>query len=146
MRRAGRYTAHMARIPDVQVRLRIDFTSGASFGPGKVALLERIASSGSLSQAARELGLSYRRGWVLLNDLNQAFGEPVVVTATGGAHGGGAKLTALGEDLIARYRSVEQAAEKAAVSAFRRLASDAGGKRAAASPLRRPMSRKVATR
>jgi len=131
-----------------RLSLRVDLSSpeAGRIGPGKVALLERIASSGSLSQAARELGLSYRRGWVLLNDLNQAFGEPVVVTATGGAHGGGAKLTALGEDLIARYRSVEQAAEKAAVSAFRRLASDAGGKRAAASPLRRPMSRKVATR
>lgn len=136
----------MARIPDVQVRLRIDFISGVSLGPGKIALLERIAAVGSLSQAARDLGLSYRRGWVLLNDINDAFGAPVVVTATGGAHGGGASLTPLGEDLIARYRAVEQAAEASAARAFRGVGGKAAPRRGAAASIRRPLSRKAKAR
>ena len=82
-----RYTRGMVKDTRVHVHMRIDFAGGASVGPGKIALLERIVVAGSLSQAARDLGLSYRRGWLLLNDLNQSFGEPVVVTATGGAHG-----------------------------------------------------------
>ncbi len=91
-----------------QVRLRIDFDAGASIGPGKVALLEQIDHCGSLSQAARDLGLSYRRAWNLLDDLNHAFAEPVVATVTGGARGGGARITALGRQIVERYRKVEK--------------------------------------
>ena len=126
--------------PDlIHTRIRIDFTAGPSIGPGKIALLERIEACGSLSQAARELGLSYRRGWLLLNDLNQSFGEPVVVTATGGAHGGGAQLTPLGHQLIERYRKAELAAQKAVGREFRKIA--AAGPGTAGGSLRRPLSR-----
>jgi molybdate transport system regulatory protein len=124
------------------VRVRIDFDSGSSLGPGKVALLERIGVCGSLSQAARELGLSYKRAWNLLDDLNHAFAEPVVATATGGARGGGALVTAFGRQLIARYRKVEAAAEGAAKRQFRTLlVPKRAGAAPAAGSLRRPLAR-----
>ena len=129
----------MVKDTRVHVHMRIDFAGGASVGPGKIALLERIVVAGSLSQAARDLGLSYRRGWLLLNDLNQSFGEPVVVTATGGAHGGGAQLTPLGHQLIERYRKAELAAQKAVGREFRKIA--AAGPGTAGGSLRRPLSR-----
>ena len=64
----------------IDVRLRIDFGPSSALGPGKIALLEEIALGGSLAQAAKELGMSYRRAWGLLQDLGQAFGEPVAIT------------------------------------------------------------------
>lgn len=93
------------------VRLRIDLAPGSSIGPGKIALLEHIEASGSLSQAARELGMSYRRAWLLLDDLNHALGEPVSTASIGGAGGGGARLTDFGRKLIAAYREVEHASQ-----------------------------------
>jgi len=93
-----------------QLRLRIDFAPGCSVGPGKVALLEAIQRSGSLSEAARQLGMSYRRAWLLLDELNRSFTEPVVTTAVGGANGGGAVLTPSGLRLIEAFRVVEREA------------------------------------
>ena len=140
-------TAHgrlrfMAAANTAHVRVRIDFDSGPSIGPGKVALLERIGVCGSLSQAARELGLSYRRAWNLLDDLNHAFAEPVVSTATGGAHGGGAQLTRFGKELILRYRKIESAAESAASRQFKTLRVPKRSPAAASGgTLRRPLAR-----
>jgi len=92
----------------LQVRLRIDFGADNAVGPGKIALLERMRASGSLSQAARELNMSYRRAWQLLESLNAAFQEPVIVTSVGGKGGGGSTVTELGEQLIGAYRRLEQ--------------------------------------
>ena len=132
----------MAASSNAHIRVRIDFDSGSSLGPGKIALLERIAVCGSLSQAARDLGLSYRRAWNLLDDLNHAFAEPVVATATGGAHGGGAQVTDFGTALIGRYRKVEAAAEVAAKRQFRMLrVSKRPPAASAAGSLRRPLAR-----
>src|ERR1039457_539977 len=100
----------MMGTPRLDIRLRIDFGPTASIGPGKVALLEHIDRVGSLSQAARELGLSYRRAWQLLDDLNHSFTEPVASASVGGAGGGGVQLNAFGKALIAAYRDVEHAA------------------------------------
>jgi molybdenum-dependent DNA-binding transcriptional regulator ModE len=69
---ADHWATPMPKIAAVHVRIRVDFDSGASIGPGKVALLEQIAAHGSLSQAARVLGLSYRRAWLLLDDINHS--------------------------------------------------------------------------
>jgi molybdate transport system regulatory protein len=91
----------------IKVRLRIDFSGACSVGIGKIQLLEGIATSGSLSQAARTMGMSYRRAWLLLADLNESFDQPVATTMTGGSGGGGAVLTALGKRLIADYRRLE---------------------------------------
>jgi len=92
---------------DLKIRVRVDFGSQCSVGVGKIELLEGIARTGSLSQAAREMRMSYRRAWLLLADLNASFDSPVARTATGGAGGGGAVLTPFGEQLVAGYRKLE---------------------------------------
>ena len=93
-------------------RLRVLLGSATAIGPGKADLLEAIESTGSISAAAREMGMSYRRAWQLVDTMNQSFREPVVDTATGGSGGGGARVTSFGQDVLARYRAMEaQAAE-----------------------------------
>ena len=94
--------------------IRIDLASGARIGPGKVALLEEIARSGSISAAGRSLRMSYRRAWELVEDLNAHLGTPVVATAAGGAGGGGARLTEAGHAVVNAYRALSEAAETAA--------------------------------
>ncbi len=100
------------------VRFRLDLDTRSSVGPGKIALLEQIGRVGSLSQAARELGMSYRRAWLLLQSVNQAFRGPVVTLRTGGPGGGGARVTALGTTVIHAYRSLEQRFQRQAEQAF----------------------------
>lgn len=90
-----------------RLSIRVDLDSGARIGPGKVAVLEEIARSGSISAAGRGLHISYRRTWELVEELNAAFGGPVVTTAAGGSGGGGARLTELGEAIVSRYRAIE---------------------------------------
>jgi molybdate transport system regulatory protein len=92
---------------EVRLTVRIDFGADGALGPGKVRLLEAIHKTGSISQAGRSLGMSYRRAWLLVDDLNQCFREPVVTTQPGGVRGGGAALTRFGRELIKRYRSIE---------------------------------------
>ena len=96
-----------AKITYPSIRFRIDFGSKSGVGPGKIALLEQLEYCGSLSQAARNLNMSYRRAWQLLESLNSSFVEPLVLTSTGGRGGGGAKLTLLGERLIHVYRAFD---------------------------------------
>jgi molybdate transport system regulatory protein len=97
------------RAPSLNDRLsiRLDFASGARIGPGKVAVLEEIARSGSISAAGRALHMSYRRTWELVEDLNRSLGTPVVETAAGGSGGGGASLMQAGKTIIERYRAIE---------------------------------------
>src|SRR5260370_36356664 len=97
-----------------RIKVTIVFESGARIGPGKAALLESIRDTGSISAAARDMGMPYKRAWVLLDSMNRAFKELVVEAATGGAHGGGAVLTPFGADVLARYRRMLFAAERAA--------------------------------
>ncbi len=89
------------------ISIRIDLAHGGRIGPGKIAVLEEIARAGSISGAARALGMSYRRAWVLVEQLNALFAAPVVDTAAGGSGGGGAVLTAPGQALVACYRAIE---------------------------------------
>jgi molybdate transport system regulatory protein len=90
-----------------RLSIRLDLASGARIGPGKVAVLEEIARSGSISAAGRALHMSYRRTWELVEDLNRSFGTPVVATAAGGSGGGGAVLTTAGKVIVERYRAIE---------------------------------------
>jgi len=113
-----------------RVRLRIDFPSGHSVGPGKVDLLEAIAAEGSLSAAARSLGLSYRRAWLLLDDLNASFSERVVATAAGGARGGGTQLTGFGRRLVKAYRALEVRTNRAVAALEPALAAGADARAA----------------
>ena len=107
------------------VRFRVDFGRDAAIGPGKIALLEEISRAGSLSQAARDLGMSYRRAWLLLASLNTAFREPVAVTATGGRGGGGAQLTPFGRELVSLFRAFERDTQARAAGAFKAITSKA---------------------
>jgi molybdate transport system regulatory protein len=90
------------------VRFRIDFAEHSSIGPGKIRLLEAIRDSGSLSQGARDIGMSYRRAWLLVESLRQSFREPVTVSSTGGKEGGGMMVTEFGDALIESYRRLER--------------------------------------
>ena len=98
----------------IRLTVRVDLGSGRALGPGKIRLLEAIDRSGSISEAGRSLKMSYRRTWLLVDDMNGCFRGPVVATKPGGAHGGGAELTALGQELIKKYRSIEAEATSAA--------------------------------
>lgn len=94
--------------------LRVEFDPAGRIGPGKILLLERIGETGSISAAGRALGMSYKRAWALVDELNQCFGRPVVTTQMGGKAGGGSLLTAFGRDVIAHYRAIESKANQAA--------------------------------
>ena len=97
-----------------RLSIRVDLASGARIGPGKVAVLEEIDRSGSISAAGRALGMSYRRTWDLVEDLNRSLGGPVVATSAGGSGGGGAVLTEVGRAVVDLYRSIEADAVRAA--------------------------------
>src|SRR6266567_4122306 len=90
-----------------RLNIVIDLASGLRIAPGKVALLEEIARSGSISAAGRALRISYRRTWELVEELNTGLGTPVVATAAGGSGGGGTVLTPAGKAVIERYRAIE---------------------------------------
>jgi molybdate transport system regulatory protein len=94
--------------------LRINLDPEGRIGPGKIALLEEISSSGSISAAARAMDMSYKRAWDLVDDLNRLFGKPLVSARTGGKSGGGAALTPLGQSVVTRFRAIENAAVAAA--------------------------------
>ena len=94
-------------------RVRVIAGNQIALGPGKVNLLEEIDRSGSISKAARELGLSYRRAWTLVDTMNKSFKSSLVEGSAGGKKGGGAQLTPLGKKMAKVYRSMESKAEKA---------------------------------
>jgi molybdate transport system regulatory protein len=104
-----------------QLSIRIDLPSGARIGPGKIALLEAIRSAGSISGAARSIGMSYRRAWLLVDELNRTLRQPAVTAETGGQHGGGAMVTAVGEQVVQLYRSIEAHARAASGGEFRAI-------------------------
>lgn len=101
----------MARYPGLM--LRVLASDHPAIGPGKAQLVALIDSTGSISAAAREMGMSYRRAWQLVEALNASFIEPVVVTAVGGKRGGGAVVTEFGRTLVAQFRAMEDKASAA---------------------------------
>jgi len=101
--------------------LRVLGERGPAMGPGKAELVARIAASGSISAAARDMGMSYRRAWQLVEALNRAYREPVVTTAIGGTRGGGAQVTAFGKRLVTLYRAMEDKASAAIAADLRRF-------------------------
>lgn len=89
------------------ISLRLDLGRGKRLGPGKIALLEAIRRQGSIAKAGREFGMSYRRAWLLVDELNRMFAAPLVETRGGGQGGGGAVLTGEGERIVTLYRAIE---------------------------------------
>ncbi len=111
----------------IRPRVRILIGSATALGPGKVDLLQAIASCGSISAAARRMGMSYRRAWMLVATMNRCFHGDLVTTSTGGPGGGGAKVTPLGREVLSRYREMEAKAEACVsdeVAAFAKLMAD----------------------
>ena len=96
-----------------RLKIQIDFPGGARLGPGKVALLEAIDAEGSLSRAAERMNISYRRAWLFMQQINQAFDEAAVATPEHGHGGGPARLTPFGRELIRHYRVMEEEAGRA---------------------------------
>jgi len=114
-----------------KLTIRIDLSDHGAIGPGKIRLLELVGESGSISAAGRAMNMSYRRAWMLIDNLNRCFRSPVVETQLGGTRGGGAVLSALGHDVIARYRAIERAATKATAAELAALDSAQAARRAA---------------
>lgn len=98
------------------IRARLMSGDDIAMGPGKLDLLMAIAETGSIAGAARKMEMSYRRAWLLVDTMNRCFESPLVASSAGGAQGGGAHLTSLGEEVLSLYldlqKSLEQAAEK----------------------------------
>jgi molybdate transport system regulatory protein len=99
-------------------QIRIMFRKAIAMGPGKADLLKAIESTGSISAAARQMDMSYRRAWLLVDTMNQCFRTPLVETATGGSRGGGARVTEFGKEILERYQRMEA---KATASVAREL-------------------------
>nr|WP_232450933.1 LysR family transcriptional regulator [Burkholderia ubonensis] len=98
--------------PSVSFRMRIRKGDTVALGPGKVALLEAVREHGSISAAARGLGMSYRRAWLLIDELNRSLTSPATMSEQGGHSGGGCTLTPVGEEIVRLYRSIELQAQK----------------------------------
>jgi molybdate transport system regulatory protein len=108
-------------------RLRILMGAAVALGPGKADLLDAVEHAGSISAAARTMGMSYRRAWVLIEAMNRDFKEPLVETSAGGSGGGGAQVTEAGNEALRRYRAMEDkasAAVKKEMSAFADLLNE----------------------
>ena len=110
-----------------RLTIRFDFDSGRRLGAGKIALLEAIDKTGSISAAGRAHAMSYRRAWLLVDELNQLFTAPVVSAHHGGARGGGAALTEQGRRIVALYRDAEAKMQAAAQREIEAIERDLAG-------------------
>ncbi len=127
-----------------EIRFRIDFDDHCSVGVGKIRLLEAVEHTGSLSQAAREIAMSYRRAWLLVDSMNAEFDTPVISASVGGSGGGGAKVTSFGRELIEAYRSLEARLTSLTADCMSRVAAHAVGRRGestARTPSRKSIAR-----
>ena len=109
---------------DAAIRIRITRGEDIAIGQGKADLLESVLETGSISGAARRQGMSYRKAWLMVDEMNRCFREPVVVATKGGPQGGGAVLTDTGREALSRYRIIQKHAEaaiEAELKAFRDL-------------------------
>ncbi len=107
--------ARRAHSTEIQVgaRLRIVLGEDIAIGPGKADILEGVRETGSIAAAGRRLGMSYKRAWLLVESMNRCFKKPLVEAIKGGRAGGGAHLTAMGEEVLRRYRAMQTSAAAA---------------------------------
>lgn len=119
-----RATAPARRTKDagrLRARLRFVLEPDIALGPGKADMLEQIRETGSISAAGRLMGMSYKRAWLMVESMNRCFRRPLVEAAKGGTRGGGARLTPVGEEVLAQYRRMEAKAAKAIQAELRAL-------------------------
>ncbi len=108
---------------ELRPRLRVLCGAEIALGPGKVELLELLAQTGSIMEAARKMGISYMRAWTLLRTMNACFQEPLVTASRGGRAGGGAQLTKTGRRALALYHEMNERCVKAARFEWKELRS-----------------------
>lgn len=106
---------------DIRFSLRIDLVPGTRIGPGKIALLKAIGITGSISAAARSMGMSYRKAWLLVDEINSVLRTPAVDAAPGGSGGGGAIIADVGQEIIDLYHAIELRTQDAARSEIRTI-------------------------
>jgi molybdate transport system regulatory protein len=134
-------------VATARLTLRVDLDEDRAIGPGKIRLLEAIRDTGSITKAGISLGMSYRRAWLLVDDMNNCFREPVAAAHAGGSHGGGAALTPFGRNLIDQYRAIEAEAHSATAPRLRELeaackaAEISAPTKSSAAPRRRTIAR-----
>ena len=114
-------------VATARLTLRVDLGEERAIGPGKIRLLEAIRDTGSITRAGIALGMSYRRAWLLVVDMNNCFREPVIAAQAGGSHGGGAALTPFGTRLIDQYRAIEAEAHAATAARLSELGAACRG-------------------
>lgn len=112
----------MPRRPTPILRFRLLLDAEHAIGPGKADLLDAIAATGSIAAAGRTMGMSYKRAWQLIDELNHSFAAPLVASSKGGKRGGGAVLTAMGERVLAAYRAIDYKAQTALAAELKALA------------------------
>ena len=94
-------------VPVARLRMRVMSGESIAIGPGKIEVLEAIRDTRSITAAAKAMGMSYRRAWMLVDEVNRSLKHPAVASATGGDRGGGSELTEVGELLVRTYRKIE---------------------------------------
>lgn len=104
----------MADEPILKLKIQLFCGNEIAMGPGKADLLDAIRAQGSISGAGRAMGMSYRRAWLLVDAMNRCWKRPLVETSPGSAHGGGARITPFGEDVLTRYRALQAGIDAAA--------------------------------
>ena len=109
-------------LPRLKLKLQLD-NNDTLIGPGKIALLKAIQKEHSLSQAAKSINMSYRKAWLLIQELNESLSEPVLITQTGGQFGGGSELTEIARNIIAVFEQLTQEAEVATEETRKTVAS-----------------------
>ena len=114
-------TQNRRRLRLAEISFRIDFSPKGRLGPGKAELLERVAQTGSIAQAAKAMDMSYRKAWLLIDSINRLTASPSVETTHGGKRGGGARLTETGHELLRHYAAMERAIRKATAPQRRAL-------------------------
>lgn len=102
-------------------RFRVMCGKETALGPGKAELLERIVETGSIGEAAKQMGMSYMRAWKLVKTMNRCFKQPLVAPRRGGKTGGGAALTATGKQVLELYHAMEALSEKATWATWTKL-------------------------
>jgi molybdate transport system regulatory protein len=105
----------------VSAQIKVHFKDGLRLGAGKIKLLSLVAETGSISAAARQMEMSYRRAWLLMGEMNEMFDKPVIETTSGGSGGGGAKITEHGKRVIALYHELQIEADALVLLKFRGL-------------------------
>ena len=100
----------MSSTGKLKIKIQIFCGDEIAMGPGKADLLEAIMAQGSISAAGRALGMSYRRTWLLVDAMNRCWDQPLVEALAGGSHGGGARVTELGQNILAQYRALQAGA------------------------------------